>query len=134
MDLLLLHGRETPDEQMDDIGFRGPVLHGVHSFQRRYRETATVKFNNLAWAESARRQTGWLVWDEQVLEVVWRDGLVEICDEAGRKTFYGDMFLCDNSLECDMDNIAVYVSNIKKTLDIASTAVERVLKEVRPLQ
>ncbi|MDP1699284.1 MAG: hypothetical protein Q8L45_16105 [Xanthomonadaceae bacterium] len=132
MDLLLLHGRETADELMDDIGFRGPVLHGVHSFQRRYRETATVKFNNLAWTESAMRRTGWPVWDDNVLEILWQDDLIKICDKAGIKSFYGDMILCDNSLERDIDDLIVCVSNVKKNLNVASIAVERVLNEVRP--
>ena len=132
MDLLLLNGREKPDELVDDGGFCGPVLHGVDSIQQRYRDTTTVKFDNIALAESAMRQTGWPVWDEQVLEIVWQDDLVEICDEVGKKTFYGDVFLREISIDSDINDIFNYVSNIKKDLNIASMSVMRVLNEIRP--
>lgn len=132
MDLILLHGRETSDQEMDDLGFVGPTLHGVHSLQQRYRATTTVKFLNGACADTARLLTGWQVWDENVLEVAWRNELVEICDEAGRMRFYGDLYLCSDSLECDVDKIYGYLYGVKKSLDIASNAVSSVLNSGRP--
>lgn len=85
MDLILFHGRDTPDEDIDDWGFQGPTLHGVLDLHVTYMQTFTVWFNSRENFNAAHAATGWRKWDDLALEMQIEDELVV----AGGK-YYGD--------------------------------------------
>lgn len=85
MDFLMLHGRDTPDKDMDDWGFNGPTLEGVLWVHFTYMQTLTIGFNNAENFNKAQELTGWPHWDELILEMKFEDDLLL----AGGK-YYGD--------------------------------------------
>lgn len=89
MDLYLYHGRKAKDEQLEDWGFEGPVLHEVKGFHCTYLQTYRVVFNNEAAMEAAKALTGRRSWDTHALEMSLEEDMVktEVADIA---SWYGD--------------------------------------------
>jgi len=125
MDMMLLHGRDRPDEQLNDWGFDGPTLHGVQSFQQRYRITTTVKFVSRTFADLARNLTGWPIWDDDILEVPWHGDLIATCEPDGHRRYYADVVLVNRSAEEEIERIVECMSDARAGLNHASQCLER---------
>lgn len=69
MYLKLIHGRKSPEEQLDNWGFEGPVIGPIKYVHATYFSTFTVGFYDAAAMEEARKLTGWGAWDELTLEM-----------------------------------------------------------------
>lgn len=94
LDLVLLHGRRDPNEDMDDWGFSGPTLQGVVWTHWTY-GSMNVAFATPELAKEAEKQTGWNWVDDNVLEMGLLDDLVVTCGNSGHDDpeYYGDFEL-----------------------------------------
>lgn len=86
MKLRLYHGRNSPDERMDDWGFDGPILE-FEWICITYLTTFRIGFKDRAQSLKARELTCWEEWDEGnfSLEMNQYEGLI-VADGK----FYGD--------------------------------------------
>lgn len=98
MELRLTHGRNDPEQLMEEWGYDGPVLSDVDSVQQVYGETTTVRFTSIAAREVARALTDWEIWDATTLEVRGRDGLIEARSYGEPSQFFASLSLADSSL------------------------------------
>lgn len=130
MELLLCHGRDTSDELMDDLGFDGPTLQGVHSVQQRYRITTTVKFVSKEAADAARDLTSWPIWDDGILEVPWNGDLIETYEPDGCRRYYADVVLSHHSAEEEIEKIAECISDARCSLNRASGYLRKRSKDL----
>ena len=94
MKMLLLHGRTDPDQQMNDWGFTGPVLHHVKYAYSVY-GNLTIGFRSKAEAQKAHKRTGWPYFDNAVLEIRQHDDLIMTTIPDNR--YYGDWELVEDS-------------------------------------
>lgn len=91
MKLALLHGRHDPTEEMQEIGFVGPVLEDVLYLHATYQATFDVGFLNEAAAQHAAELTGWHKWDgDSVVTMEFFEDMALVTDKSGKKTYYGD--------------------------------------------
>jgi len=125
VDLILSHGRNSPDEEMDDWGFEGPTLRGVHVVQQRYRSTTTVSFISKEASESARLLTRWSVWEDDVLEVSWQDDLIETIEPDGCHRYYADMILLHPKAQDEIRQIEECLSDARYRLECATRDLDR---------
>lgn len=88
MRLFLYHGRDTPDEELQDWGFDGPELFGISFYIVTYFTHIRFGFKDRESFERAKELTGWEVWDDLQLLMKTHNDLVE----ANGK-FYGDWCL-----------------------------------------
>ncbi|MBR1173877.1 hypothetical protein JQ617_07920 [Bradyrhizobium sp. KB893862 SZCCT0404] len=88
-ELYLIHGRNNPEQSMDNWGFDGPRLQGVTGLHQTYGNAARVVFADDAAMEAARALTGWDVWDECQLEMRWHDDMV-VTNTTDGPSYYGD--------------------------------------------
>lgn len=90
-DLIFLHGRTDPAQDMDDWGFDGPVLEGVAWVHWTY-GNMNVAFVSPEAAQQAADATGWKWMDENILEMTFDDDLVVIRPNSGRDPaqYFGD--------------------------------------------
>ena len=94
MRFILLHGRDNPDQNMDDWGYNGPVLEGVKYLHSVY-GNLTIGFRSRKEARTAHKLTGWPYFDEAVLEITFFEDLV-LCRNKNRKSqYYGDWEIQD---------------------------------------
>lgn len=91
MKLILIHGRKTPDEELTDWGFVGPVLKDIKYVHGTYLTHIMVGFNSVQAARKAQKITGWESFDQTVLEVQLHDDLIKT-----RDGFFGDFELVEN--------------------------------------
>jgi hypothetical protein len=91
MKLRLFHGRRYPDEEMSNWGFEGPTIEGMAWMTSAYITTFTIGFRTVEAMKLAKRQTGWEIRDDKVLEVAITDDLIEA---AG--SYYGDFEILDD--------------------------------------
>src|SRR6185436_1674093 len=89
MDLYILHGRKTPDEDLQEWGPNGPRLKGVTGMHETYGTGIRVYFKDRSATLEAQHLTGWEEWDENCLQMRWHDDCV-VCERDGVKMFYGD--------------------------------------------
>lgn len=83
MKIRLYHGRNNPEQEMDDWGFEGPILNDVDGIVWTY-GMARVFFTNDSALEKAKELTGWeLIGD--ALEMCNYDNLIET-----KEGFFGD--------------------------------------------
>lgn len=92
-ELHLFHGRRTPDEELDDWGFDGPVIKGIAAFSCTYFTTFRVTFADEESYQAAKSLTGWNPWDELTLEITGSAGLVTTTGEQHGPAYYGDWSL-----------------------------------------
>ncbi len=85
MKIILLHGRDKPDQEMQDWGYHGPEILDVKYVHETYRTTLTVGFHSQEAAKKAAAQTGWSFWDDAVLEVEFTEDLI-----VAKGSYYGD--------------------------------------------
>lgn len=57
--LKLLHGRRSPDKDMDDWGADGPLIEGIMYFHVTYNSIGSVGFESKEACDIAQRQLGW---------------------------------------------------------------------------
>lgn len=91
MKLKLLHGRTTPDEELDDWGFDGPTLEGVSYVHSAY-TMFTVGFQTVELAEKAQELTGWRLFDSKVLQMQFEGEMVKT-----KQGFFGDFEVQEDS-------------------------------------
>lgn len=92
LDLLLIHGRHDPDEQMEEWGFNGPTLQGIEALHVTYQQTFVLHFKDRASCQTAQALTGWPEWDDRALELQFHDDMLKVIPIAsdGPVAFYGD--------------------------------------------
>ena len=88
MRLLLLHGRNDPNEVMSDWGFNGPTLYGVVAVHFTY-GVPNVYFESVATAVAARAATGWEYWDDDALTMTIAQDMVTTTED-NKACYYGD--------------------------------------------
>jgi hypothetical protein len=89
MKLILLHGRDNPNEDMTDWGYLGPDIENVRYIHSVY-SNFTIGFKSRRDAILAHSLTGWPFFDDMVLEMCFFDDLVVCCPENKKKSYYGD--------------------------------------------
>jgi hypothetical protein len=95
MNLKIFHGRWTPDEEMDDWGFDGPVLTNIQYGHITYCEDMKVFFKTKEACEAAQARTGWRRDEENTLLAYIKDGM--LCVEwQGRPAYFGDWSFYDS--------------------------------------
>jgi len=82
--LLILHGRKSPDENLDDWGPDGPTVYGIDAIHWTY-GNANVFFESEEAAEIAQRLTGWETFDEKALSMRFHGDLLVV-----NGMYYGD--------------------------------------------
>lgn len=95
MKLVLLHGRDYPDQDMDNWGYNGPHLEGVKYVHSVY-GNLTIGFKSLKEAQTAHELTGWPYFDEAVLEITFHEDLV-LCRSKNGNQYYGDWELQEDA-------------------------------------
>lgn len=86
MRLMLMHGRNSPTEEMNDWGFQGPTLDGVEAVHFTYGlSTVRVWFVDVASREKAQEITGWEECEDNALEMQFHEDLV-----MAQGKYYGD--------------------------------------------
>lgn len=88
-ELYLLHGRNAPDEKLEDWGFDGHRLQGVTGIHQTYGNPVNVFFVDREAMLNAKARTGWEEWDENALTMKWREDLVYTI-EGAVESYYGD--------------------------------------------
>lgn len=125
MELELIHGREDPDQDIDDWGFEGPVLSQVHSFRQEYKITTTVRFMTSEAAEQAQRITGWSKWDETVLEVLYHDDMIVTNEPGQPPRYYGDLGVTQQNPTPEISVIASHMRRAERALREAMHSLNR---------
>ncbi len=92
LDMLLIHGRSYPDEELDDWGFNGPTLTGIEALHVTYQSTFVLHFVDAAAAQAAHALTGWPYFDQDALELTFHDDMLLVVPIAsdGPMAWYGD--------------------------------------------
>ncbi|MGD0072943.1 MAG: hypothetical protein ABSD31_01220 [Candidatus Binataceae bacterium] len=85
MQILLIHGRKFPEEELQDWGFNGTPINDVEYIHMTYFSTFTIGFRTHKACELAREQTGWATFDDRVLEVSREHDLVRT-----KEGYFGD--------------------------------------------
>jgi hypothetical protein len=99
MKMLLIHGRDDPDEDMQDWGYRGQTLEGVAYIHWTY-GNLTVGFVSDEAARAAHGHTGWPFFDKAVLEMHQHDDLIRTNNMSGSGadySYFGDWGLVEDS-------------------------------------
>jgi hypothetical protein len=125
MELELTHGREDPDQKMDDWGFDGPVLANVHSIRQEYKLATTVRFATTEAAAHAQRITGWPAWDEAVLEVVYHEDMIVTNEPGQPPRYYGDLCLSNKDPYAEISAVTSHVRRAECALREAMHTLER---------
>jgi len=89
MKFILLHGRDDPEQQMDDWGYNGPVLNKVKYVHSVY-GNLMIGFHSAEAAKAAHELTGWTFFDDAVLEIAFFEDLVLCRNAKGGAQYYGD--------------------------------------------
>ena len=78
MKLTPLHGRHDPNQNMDQIGFKGPDTYGIASIKLTYMETIRLEFKSPEMASCAHKLTGWDYWNGEpdILSVPLCEGMI----------------------------------------------------------
>jgi hypothetical protein len=91
MELYLHHGRDKPDQTMNDWGPNGPRLQGVVGIHQTYGNPANVFFESPQACETARLLTGWENFEDKALTMAWEDDLIRVLPPgAPAAVYYGD--------------------------------------------
>lgn len=90
MKLQLIHGRKTPDEQLNDWGFNGTPITGIEYIHHTYNTTVTVGFKSLEDCQKAKFITGWQNWASCVLEMDFHEDMVQ-----STEGYFGDYELSE---------------------------------------
>jgi hypothetical protein len=80
-----LHGRTNPDQDMNEMGYSGPVIRDVKAIHATYQTHFNVYFRSAEAAQAAQVLTGWEWWDTNALEMRFLDDLLIVDGE-----YYGD--------------------------------------------
>lgn len=87
MKLITLHGRNNPEQPMNDWGFDGPDIDGIVALHVTYNATHVLHFATVGAAKKAAEITGWEVWDNRALSLQFRDDMLYM---PARGEYYGD--------------------------------------------
>lgn len=85
MKLTLIHGRNDPDEQMEDWGFEGPIIEGIEWMAVTYMTHFRIKVANNEIAEELAKKLGWDMWEDCQLLIKFHDDMIE-----AEGKYYGD--------------------------------------------
>ena len=96
MYISLWHGRNNPDEAMEDWGYEGPSIEGVEQLWFTYMGTIRVSFFSVADCAKAKALTGWDSWDHETLEIRVEGDCVRLDRPDGKAELYGDWSLVDD--------------------------------------
>lgn len=127
MELELTHGREDPNQDMEDWGFDGPVLAQVHSIQQEYKSTTTVRFVTTEAADQAQRITGWPTWDEAVLEMLYHEDMIVTNEPGQPPRYYGDLRLFHQKPHAEISAVASHMRRAERALREAMHSLHRKL-------
>ena len=73
--VLFIHGRDDPDEKLNDWGFDGTTIKGVSALHATY-GNFVVHFASMEATIAAQALTGWDWFDSNALEMRWHENLV----------------------------------------------------------
>ena len=90
MEFRMIHGRSSPDEELNWWGFDGPVLKGVSWVACTYNVHWRICFESKEDFDFAKEATGWEEWDENQLLLKFYDDMLEARDANGKPAWYGD--------------------------------------------
>jgi hypothetical protein len=93
--LHLFHGRDDPDQEMDDWGEDGPTIGPLSSFQVTYMTHYRIEFVDKEKFDKFKKLTGWEEWTDLTLLMSFKEDMVE----CGGK-YYGDWELITNEEKC----------------------------------
>lgn len=91
--LILLHGRKTDNEEMDDWGFNGPLLVEIAWLHWTYSNSIDLCFISEKATMKAQIETGWEQFDDCVLSMRLKEGLVVTDEPIDGRCYYGDFEL-----------------------------------------
>ena len=91
--LSLFHGRNYPEEKLEDWGFQGPLVGGIESMHITYFTTFRITFVSTTAQQKAILLTGWEAWDGLSVEMRIDNDLVRVEAEGSRPAWYGDWSL-----------------------------------------
>ncbi len=89
MRLLILHGRDDPNQDLDYWGYSGPTLREVVAIHGTYGRL-NVFFGSETAAVEARRQTGWARFCDLTLTMRFQEDLLVLTEPDGFTRYYGD--------------------------------------------
>lgn len=87
MRLITLHGRRSPDEQMDDWGFDGPSFDGIRAIHVTYSSQYNLHFETTEFAQKCVDVTGWEWFDEDAVQMQFHDDLLYMPNSS---EYFGD--------------------------------------------
>lgn len=90
MKLRLIHGRKSPNEELHDWGFDGPIIKNISSLTGTYGEMY-AHFENEQHLLKAHNQTGWKYFGDYALIVRTFEDLLQTIDG-----YFGDWDLSQN--------------------------------------
>lgn len=128
MKLTLTHGRDDPNEDMDDWGYEGPTIFCVKSVQQMYAHRFIVTFQNDSSRDEAQRLTGWPKWEETSLEMLRRDDLIEVCEAGKPAKYFGDLFLCEHEAISEIATATRHAQRASQALHEAVRSLDRKLQ------
>lgn len=100
MQFRLWHGRKSPDEDLEDWGFDGPILNDVESFESIYNATNTIRFLTEEACRNAQQVTGWPSYGDLILEIPGTTELIETREPTREHipAYYGKWLLFDSAM------------------------------------
>jgi len=99
MKMLLIHGRDDPDEDIEDWGYQGMTLKGVDYIHWTY-GNLTIGFVSEDAARAAHDTTGWPFFDKAVLEMREHEDLIQTKNMIGSGaafSYFGDWELVEDA-------------------------------------
>lgn len=85
LELIMFHGRTSPQQEMDDWGFSGPTIKGIVWHHTTYNTHQRVGFADPILARQAQELTDWDWADELVLRIPIVEDLM-----VAKGRYYGD--------------------------------------------
>lgn len=85
MRLAFFHGREDPEQDMNDWGFAGPTVEGIAWTHTTYDTRLVIGFFTKEACDRAQKITGWEYCDDKALEAFYHGDVLK----AGEH-YYGD--------------------------------------------
>jgi hypothetical protein len=89
MRLIIFHGRDDPNQELDDWGYDGPTIYDVVALHGTY-GNLNVFFASDAAAAKANEQTGWDRFCSRALRMKFHEELLVLSESDGCVRYYGD--------------------------------------------
>lgn len=124
MELRLTHGRNDPNEDMEDWGFDGPTLLNVKSVQQMYVHRFVVTFTTDAARDEAQRATGWPTWEDKSLEMLRFNDLIEAHEADRAPQYFGDLDVCEHESSTEVITATRHLKRAAQALHEAMRSLD----------